>query len=126
MQPIHAGRRIRMCRTFDLPTRQSYEKIESGSGERDRRDGATSARVLDQMFVNLGGRRKALKISDQASQTWPCVWPENRADESTAHRSARDPQPACRIGPAAAAIEIERSHVIESVLAKHSEMDGFG
>ena len=78
------------------------------------------------MFINLGGRRKPLKISDQTSETWPGVWPEYGADESAAHRSARNPKPPCRVGPAAAPIEIEGGRIIESVLAKYGETDSIG
>jgi len=82
--------------------------------------------VFDEMFINLGGRGKPLKISDQTSETWPCVWPEDGADESAAHGSARNPKPACRVGPAAASIEVEGGRIIESVLAKYGETDSIG
>src|SRR6266516_4495804 len=78
------------------------------------------------MFINLGGRGNPLKKSDQTSETWPCVWPEYGADESAPHGSARNPKPSYRVGPAAASIEVEGGRVIESVLAKHGEMDSIG
>ena len=74
------------------------------------------------MFINLGGRGKPLKISDQTSETWPCVWPEYGTDESAAYGSAGNPKPPSRVGPAAAPIEIEGGRVIESVLAKGGDM----
>ena len=123
MQPIHACGWLWFCRRFDLPARQCGKKIESGSGKGDRRDFPARAGVFDEVFINLGGRRKPLKISDQTSETWSCVWPEYGADESAAHGSARNPKPPCRVGPAAAPIELEGGRVIESVLAKHDEVD---
>src|SRR6266699_185788 len=78
------------------------------------------------MFINLGGRGNPLKISDQTSETWPCVRPEYGTDESASHGSARNPKPSYCVGPAAASIEVECGRVIESVLAKHGEMDAIG
>ena len=74
------------------------------------------------MFINLGGRGKPLKISDQTFETWTCVWPEYGADESAAYGSAGNPKPSFRVGPAAAPIELEGSRIIERVLAKHRQM----
>src|SRR5439155_22735797 len=78
------------------------------------------------IYINIGCKGKTLKNSDQTSETWPCVWPEDGADESAAHGSARNPKPACRVGPAAASIEVEGGRIIESVLAKYGETDSIG
>src|SRR5260370_821978 len=81
-------------------------------------------RARDQSAPDASGERfqHKRKIADQTSETWPCVWPEYGTDETAAHGPAGNPKPACRVRPAAAAIEIEGGRVIESILAKHGEV----
>jgi hypothetical protein len=126
MQPVHANRRFRLRRRFNLPARQVSKNIEGGSRKWNGWDFPTGARVLDQMFVNLRSRGNALKISEQAPETWTRARPEYGTDKSASHRSARNPNPPGRIGLPAAAIEIHSGSVVESVLAKHGQADSTG
>src|SRR5262245_43602396 len=78
------------------------------------------------MLVNFWSRRETLKISDQATETWPRIWAKYRADKAAAHCSTGNPHPPSDVGAAAASIEFEGDRVIERVLTKHCQRDRAG